>query len=378
MNMIPDGCPPMKKTDLLYAIGLTIIPGIGHITAKKLISYCGNAEAVFREKKRSLMRIPGIGEIMAGSIAGQKVLSLAEKELGFIERFQIRTLYFEDEDYPSRLKQCIDGPVILFVKGNALPERARIVSVVGSRSATAYGKEVCRKLIESLRDDGILIISGLAYGIDTAAHKAALENGLDTFGVLAHGLDRIYPSANKKLAGKMIRQGGLITDFISGTNPDRENFPSRNRIVAGLADAVIVIEAAERGGALITADLANSYNREVFAVPGRWNDPFSAGCNILIRENKAALIQNPEDLRFMMGWSDDKKPKLQVPQQLFVTLSPEEDLVYKILQENGDCGIDLLRLSSGLPNGKIANALLNLELQSLILALPGKQYRTKR
>lgn len=378
MNMISDGCSPMKKTELIYVIGLTIIPGIGHITAKKLISYCGSAQAVFREKKGNLLRIPGIGEIMAKSIVGQKVLHAAEKELGFIDRFRIRPLYFEEEDYPARLKQCIDGPLLLFVKGNTIPEGTKIISIVGSRNATAYGKGVCRKLVESLRDDRAIIISGLAYGIDTAAHKAALENGLDTFGVLAHGLDRIYPAANKKLAGKMIRQGGLITDFISGTNPDRENFPSRNRIVAGLADAIIVIEAAERGGALITADLANSYNREVFAVPGRWSDPFSAGCNILIRENKAALIQNPEDLRFMMGWSDDKKPKTQVPQQLFVQLSPDEDLVYKILQENGDCGIDLLRLSSGLANGKIANALLNLELQSLILALPGKQYRVKR
>ncbi len=176
----------------------------------------------------------------------------------------------------------------------------------------------------------------------------------------------------------MIRQGGLITDFISGTNPDRENFPSRNRVIAGLADAVLVVEAAERGGALITADLANSYNREVFAIPGRWNDSYSAGCNALIRDNRAALVQTPEDLKFMMAWQEDKKKKIIQPQQLFVSLLPDEEIVVRILQENGECGIDLLRMASGLSNGKIANALLNLELQSLIIALPGKQYRLKR
>lgn len=362
----------------MYAIGLTIIPGIGQITAKKLISYCGSVQAVFKEKNTNLRRIPGIGDVLANSISKQNVLHQAEKELAFIERYQIQTLYFQEDKYPNRLKQCIDAPVVLFVKGNSLPEGPRILSVVGSRNATSYGKEVCRKLLESLRDDNVIIISGLAYGIDTCAHKASLDNGLVTFGVLAHGLDRIYPSANKKMAEKMIRQGGLITDFISGTNPDRENFPSRNRVIAGLADAVLVVEAAERGGALITADLANSYNREVFAIPGRWNDSYSAGCNTLIRDNRAALVQNPEDLKFMMAWQEEKKKKTIQPQQLFVSLLPDEEILVRILQENGECGIDLLRMASGLSNGKIANALLNLELQSLIIALPGKQYRLKR
>lgn len=367
----------MEKSELIYAIGLTIIPGIGHITAKKLISYCGSVEAVFKEKNKNLRRIPGIGDVLANSILKQNVLGQAEKELAFIERYQIKALYFLDNDYPYRLKQCIDGPLVVFFKGNTLPDSQRVLSVVGSRNATAYGKEVCRNLMESLRDEGVLIVSGLAYGIDTCAHKAALDNGMNTIGVLAHGLDRIYPAANKKLAEKMLKQGGLMTDFVSGTNPDRENFPSRNRIIAGLTDAVLVVEAAESGGALITADLANSYNREVFAIPGRWTDTYSEGCNALIRDNRAALIQCSEDLKFMMAWNESRKKPSVKQQQLFVALLPDEEIIVRILKENGECGIDLLSMASGLSSGKVANALLNLEFQSIVLALPGKQYRLK-
>jgi DNA processing protein len=368
----------MDQEQLIYTIGLTIIPGIGHITAKKLISFCGSAEAVFREKKRNLLRIPGIGAVLSEYITTQNVLQVAERELGFIDRFRIGCKYFQDEDYPYRLKQCIDSPVLLYYKGNADLNTEKVLSIVGTRSATGYGRAVCEELIRDLADTGVLIVSGLAYGIDTCSHKEALAKGLKTIGVLAHGLDRIYPGQNKRLAEKMLRQGGLLTDFISGTKPDRENFPSRNRIIAGLSDATIVVEAAVSGGALITADIANSYNRDVYAVPGRWNDELSAGCNSLIRTNRAALIQSATDLKFMLGWEKDAAAKAPKQTELFVNLSPDEEVIVRILRENGVCGIDLLVMVSGLGSGKVATALLNLEMQTIIKGLPGKRYMFNR
>ncbi|MCX6272445.1 MAG: DNA-processing protein DprA [Bacteroidetes bacterium] len=359
---------------MLYRIAITMLPGIGDITAKKLIHFCGSAQAVFQEKRDHLLKIPGIGTYMANALSQKDVLRDAEKELNFVLKNKIRIFYFEAEDYPYRLKQCVDSPVILYYKGNADLNSQFIVAVVGTRKVTAYGLKACSTLIEGISIVKPQIISGLAYGVDTIAHKKALEFGLQTVGVLAHGLDRVYPPPNVQLARKMVTEGALVTDFRSGTNPDRENFPKRNRIIAGLSDAVVVVEAASEGGALITADLANSYNREVFAVPGRWGDTYSDGCNALVKTNRSALIQSPQDLLEMMNWlkNTPKQPLRQ--HELLITLAPDEELLVRILQENGETGIDLLCLSSNLSVNKVASTLLQLELRGIVKALPGKRY----
>ena len=360
---------------LIYQIGITLIPGIGDINGKKLISYCGGAEAVFKESKRNLMKIPGIGNATVQSILSQKVLERAEKEIEFIEKYNIKPLFFTDKLYPQRLKHCEDGPMMLYYTGNADLNTNYIVGIVGTRRATEYGKEMCNKIVEGLADLNVLVVSGLAYGIDTNAHKASLSNNLKTVGVLAHGLDRIYPGANRQLAETMVENGGLLTDFKSHTNPDRENFPKRNRIIAGMIDALIVIESAAKGGALITANIANSYNRDVFAIPGKINDKYSQGCNFLIKTNKAALAQSAADIKYIMGWEISAE-KISKQKKLFIELSEDEEKVMKLLIENGETGIDLIVHKSNLTNSKVASILLNLEFEGLVKSLPGKTYKT--
>lgn len=371
---------PENTTDqLLYRIALTLLPGVGIANARKLLSLTGSAEAIFTEKKAALQKITGLKEQALNSIVNHKEhLARAEKECKFIERNSIRTYFFTDTDYPVRLKQCTDCPIILYSKGNADLDSMYIVSIVGTRKATDYGKEVCHTLISGLSSLGVLIVSGLAYGIDTSAHRNALDAGLPTVGVLAHGLDRIYPDVNIPLAQRMLEQGGLVTEFMSDTNPDRENFPMRNRIIAGLSDATIVVEAGPKGGALITADIANSYNRDVFAVPGRVSDVYSTGCTNLIKTNRAALVEKPEDILYLMGWEKDQKKKEPVQQKLFIQLEPDQEAIYGILQEYGECGIDKLCIESKLNAGKVATALLNLEFEGLVKSLPGKMYRLQK
>jgi len=359
---------------LLYQIGITLIPGIGDVNGKKLISYCGSAEAVFREKKKTLLKIPGIGTSTVNSILSQKVLERAEEEIRFIERFKITPYYFLDKEYPNRLKHCIDSPILLYFMGNANLNAERVVSIVGTRRASEYGKEKCLKIIEGLADLNVLVISGLAYGIDTQAHKGAIKYNLQTIGVLGHGLDRIYPSANKSLAEKMIKNGGLLTDFISKTNPDRENFPKRNRIVAGISDALIVIESAMKGGALITANIANSYNRDVFAIPGKLGDKYSEGCNFLIKTNKAALLQSANDIKYIMQWDVPDK-KISKQRKLLIELTPDEELIVKIIRDKKEVSLDYIVNESKLTNSKIAAILLNLEFEGVVKCLPGKIYK---
>ncbi|HOY30696.1 MAG TPA: DNA-processing protein DprA [Bacteroidales bacterium] len=361
---------------LLFQIAVTLIPGIGDITGKKLIAYCGDVEAVFKEKKQHLMRIPGIRETLAGSIISHRndALRRAEKEISFIEKYKIGSFFFTDDLYPHRLKNCVDSPMMLYHKGNTELNKSKIVSIVGTRSATEYGKECCKSIVEGLAESDVLIVSGLAHGIDACAHREALKNGLPTLGVLAHGLDRIYPAVHRNLAQKMIDKGGLITDYISETNPDRENFPKRNRIIAGLSDATIIIEAAKKGGALITADIANSYNRDVFAVPGKITDTFSEGCNHFIKTNKAALIQSAADIKYLMGWDTKKQKDTVVQRKLFVNLSPEEDAIVKLLEKNIQLSIDTICLELQTTTSHVAAALLNLEFEGIVKTLPGKMY----
>jgi len=358
---------------LLYQLAISLIPGVGDVNGKKLISYCGSAEAVFKEKRKNLMKIPGMGISTVNAIIGQQVLNRAEEEIRFIENNRIQTLYFLDDNYPARLKHCMDGPIILYHKGNTRFNTKHVLSIVGTRRATNYGKGVCEKMIQGLSDLDILVVSGLAYGIDTQAHRMAVERNIPTVGILAHGLDRIYPYANKKLAEKMVDNGGLLTDFMSYTNPDRENFPKRNRIVAGISDATLVIESAKRGGALITANIANSYSRDVFAVPGKVNDRYSEGCNYLVKTNKAALVQSADDIKYFMQWEKRKSVGSQV--KLFRELSVEEDLILNMLKDKGESSIDYLVLTTKLSNSKIAAVLLTLEFDGLVISLPGKIFK---
>jgi len=359
---------------LLYQIGLTLIPGVGDVLGKKLVTLFGSAEAIFREPRRHLKKMERVGELLAQAAGNKDILLRAEKEVRFIDKYNILPLFFTDKRYPVRLKQCFDSPVILFYKGNAELNHGHVIGVVGTRNATGYGKIITHKLVEGLMDRQIMVISGLAYGIDSCAHRSALELGMDTIAVLGHGLDRIYPVQNKILAEKIINRGGLLTEFLSESMPDREHFPKRNRIIAGLCDAVIVVEAAQKGGALITADIANSYNRDVFAVPGRIGDVYSEGTNYLIRTNRAALVQKAEDIEYLMGWRQDKNISPCRQPKLFIELTPEEEKIVNLLNERGSLAIDDISLQTEIPVSKTSSSLLNLEFEGKIKCLPGKVY----
>jgi len=364
----------MIHPGLLYQIGLTLIPGVGDVLGKKLVSIFGSAEAIFREPGRHLKKMARVGELLTHAVRHKEILLRAEKEVRFIEHYKIIPLFFTDKSYPQRLKQCYDSPVILFYKGSAGLNSKYVIGLVGTRNPTDYGKITTYKLVEGLAGRQIMVVSGLAYGIDSCAHRSALELGLETVGVLGHGLDLIYPMQNKTLAEKMINHGGLLTEFLSETKPDRENFPRRNRIIAGLCDAVVVVEAAQKGGALITADIANTYNRDVFAVPGRIGDPFSEGTNYMIRTNRAALVQSAEDIEYMMGWKLDETISPCRQPKLFIELTPEEEKIVTLLNEKGSLAIDEISLQTEIPVSKTSSSLLNLEFEGKIKCLPGKVY----
>jgi DNA processing protein len=362
-------------SDLLYQIGITLIPGVGDVNAKKIIAYCGGVEAVFKEKKAALLKIPGVGQTIAEAITKSNVLGKAEKEIKFIEKHNITTFFFLDKGYPERLKHCDDSPVMLYYKGNADMNVNKVIGIVGTRNATEYGKKICHEIVEGLAPHEVLIISGLAYGIDVLAHRAALEFGLNTIGVLGHSFSRLYPATHKPTAEKMINRGGLLTDFRSDATFLPENFPKRNRIVAGLCDAIVVIEAAKEGGALITADIANSYNRDVFAIPGRVGDHYSEGCNKLIKTNKAALIASANDIIYQLGWETKKEKKAaNVQKQLFVELTEDEMKIVDLLRE-GSMSVDMISIKTNLQASKAAAVLLNLEFSGIIKCLPGKIYQ---
>ena len=361
--------------DLLYQVALTLVPHIGDVHAKTLINLYGNAADVFKAKKKDLENIEGIGTIRAKSIKQFTDLSRAEEEIKFIEKFKITPLFITANGYPKRLLNCYDSPAMLYYRGNADLNASRIISIVGTRNHGEYGRAVTEKIIEDLREENILVVSGLAFGIDTIAHKAVLKHNLKTVGVLAHGLDRIYPPQNKTLAKQMTVQGGLLTDFISNTNPDKQNFPKRNRIVAGICDALVVTESGKKGGSLITAELANGYNKDVFAIPGRTTDTKSEGCNYLIKNNKAALINSAADLLENMGWAEQKRTAQKKQRELFIELSADEKIMVAILQQQESIQIDELYFKSGLSSSAVAAALLMLEMQCIVLSLPGKVYK---
>jgi DNA processing protein len=360
--------------DLLHQIALTLVPNIGDVRAKALLETFGDAESIFKTSKKNLENIEGIGSIAANSIKHFADFKICEDEIKFIEKSKITPLFITDKNYPQRLLNCYDSPTLLYYKGNANLNTTKIISIVGTRSNSDYGKNVCDKIIEDLAEQNVLIISGLAFGIDTIAHKASLKNNLKTVGVMAHGLDKVYPAQNKTLAVDMLSQGGILTDFMSGTNPDRQNFPLRNRIVAGICDALLVIESSAKGGSLITAELANSYNKDVFAIPGRVNDSRSEGCNYLIKNNKALLITSADDLLHIMNWKEAPK-KVKQQRELFIELTPDEKIITDILKERENIQIDELYFKSGLSSSAVAQALLMLEMQGVVASLPGKVFK---
>ncbi|MFA9187234.1 DNA-processing protein DprA [Flavobacterium sp. FBOR7N2.3] len=363
----------MTTSDLFYILALQRVEGVGDIMAKKLISHCGSAEAVFKTKTNQLAAIDGVGSILLKNLKDQSIFDKANKELEFIQANKINVSYFQDENYPDKLKHCFDAPVLLFTSGNIDLKNRKIISIVGTRQITSYGTEFCKKLIEDIVPLDPIIVSGFAYGVDIVAHQLAMENNLQTIGVLAHGLNQIYPKNHKKYMAKMEQNGGFMTEFWSSTNPDKENFVKRNRIVAGIAEATIVIESADRGGSLITANMANDYNRDVFAVPGRTTDKYSAGCNNLIKTQKANVLTSAADLIYMLNW-DIKEETKGVQKQLFVTLDSDEQKIYDYLLKTGKELMDIIALECEFPIYRISALLLNMELKGVIRPLPGKLF----
>jgi DNA processing protein len=359
---------------LLYDVAVGMLPGIGSMLTRQLVSYCGSSENIFRQTKGKLKKIPGIGEVLAGAIINQNILKDAEAELRLAEKTGTKLLFYTNKNYPERLRQIADAPTLLYYYGNADLNPPKAIGIVGTRKATDYGRDMVEKIIEGLAPFSPLIISGLAYGIDIAAHKASLANNQKTIGVMASGIDIIYPSVHRDTAKKMVNMGGLITENRFGAKPDAPKFPARNRIIAGMCDALIVVEAAEKGGALITADIASSYDREVFAVPGRLGDKYSEGCNMLIRDHKAHILTSASDLIKMMNWEQESRKPTQVKADLS-DLDPEEIQVVNLLLGRDGVLLDDLSWKSRISVSKLAALLLNLEFRGLVKSLPGKKYK---
>lgn len=367
----------MDTDERICCIALTRCPGIGHIGAKRLIDGLGSAAEAFRRRTELPRLLPGIHPSVVAALDCPDAFRKAEAEIEFVERNRLRCLTLRDEAYPSRLRECEDAPAVLFFKGNADLNRLHILSIVGTRQATDYGRQFCNDFLHGLAAlcPDVLVVSGLAYGIDIHAHLAALANGLSTVAILAHGLDRIYPYAHRKTAADMLAQGGLLTEFPAGTPPDRHNFVSRNRIVAGMSDATVVVESGCKGGSLITAELAEGYHRDCFAVPGRTTDTMSAGCNRLIRENKAALVQHAEDFLQAMGWQKAAPQQRNVQRELFPELTPEETQVAQVLRREGETHINTLVVATNIPVNRMSALLFEMEMKGVVKALVGGAYR---
>ena len=364
----------MTQENLMYALALQNVSKIGDITAKKLINHCGSPKAVFKEKKERLLKIDGIGTIVLSDLFSKEHFIQAEKEVEFINNNNINFSYYQDKTYPEKLKHCIDGPILLFQRGNINLKNKHIISIVGTRKNTSYGKSFCEKLIEELKIYNPIIVSGFAYGTDITAQKLAVKNNLQTIGCLAHGLNQIYPKTHAKYVKQVEENGGFLTDFWSTDSFDRNNFLKRNRIIAGISEATIVIESAEKGGSLVTADIAFSYNRDVFAVPGRTSDTYSVGCNNLIKQQRAHVLSNPLDVPYILGWELEDKTQKTVQKKLFIELDETEKVIYNYLKENDKQLLDVIAVNCNIPTFKAASTLLNMELKGVVRPLPGKLF----
>lgn len=363
----------MNSEKLLAILRLQATKNVGDILAKKLITTTGSVEQVFLEKKNSLHKINGIGAHVTQHLFDENNLKRAEEELTYIQQNNISFSYFLDEDYPQQLKHCIDAPILLFKDGNINLNNNKIISIVGTRKMSSYGRDFCNELIEDLKDYNPIIVSGFAYGVDICAHKAAIKNNLQTIAVLAHGLDEIYPKTHKKYIHQVNKNGGLITEFWHDEQPMRENFLKRNRIVAGLSKATIIIESAEKGGSLVTSDIANSYNRDVFALSGRATDVYSKGCNNLIKNNQAHLLTSAQDIITMLNW-DLRQTAIPKQKELFVELNSIEQKIHDYLQQNGKQLLDVIALDCNLPTYQLSSILVQMELKGVIKPLPGKMF----
>lgn len=360
-------------TTLLHQMALSQVPGIGPVLAKNLIAYCGGAEGVFHESEAKLIKIPGIGLHAAREINSFSNFDELHKEFEFMEKNDVQATFFTDTLYPYRLKQIPDAPILIYHKGCVDLNAKKAIAVIGTRKCSDHSKAYVNTLLDGLLEFNPLIISGLAYGVDAVAHRSALKLGLDTVGVLGHGLDRVYPGQHTSLANRMVEQGGLLTEFKSHTNPDRENFPKRNRIVAGLSDAVLVVETPEKGGSMITANLAFGYDREVMALPGRAGEASFGGCNSLIKTNRAHLVETADDIATILNWDLERKDKpAQIKMPL--NLSSEEQTIFDALKGKGQLHIDLLCQTTQISASKLAIRLLELEFQNVVRSLPGKRY----
>ncbi|MDR2690732.1 MAG: DNA-processing protein DprA [Dysgonamonadaceae bacterium] len=368
----------MSGQNLLYQIGITLVKGIGNITAKQIIDHLDDVSLVFTEQKRLLERVPGLSRRIIAEIRRPEVLKRAEQEVRFIEKNKIMPLFITSPAYPKRLRECADSPVMLYYRGNADLNAAKVISVVGTKNASAYGRDMTEQLVRGVKEKfpDTLVISGLAYGIDICAHRAALQENVATVGVLAHGLDRIYPHVHRSTAVEMLNKGGLLTDFMSETNPDRQNFVKRNRIIAGIADCTIVVESAEKSGALITAGIADSYNRDLFAYPGKAEDRYSAGCNSLIKYRKAALVTSAQDVFREMNWDAETQSAARpaVQRSLFTDLNTEEKTVFDLLSKAKNLQMNSLAIELNWPVGQLSGVLFELEMKGIIRCKPGGVY----
>lgn len=359
---------------LLHLLALTLVPQIGPVQARLLLNHFP-PEEIFRAKRRELQSIEGIGTERANAILGFRDFERAEKEIRYIEKRKIKPLAYNDPNYPQRLLHCYDPPVLLYYAGSANLNNPRMLAIIGTRQPSEYGRTWTERIVDELQGRSITIISGLAMGVDAIAHHAALKHHLPTIGVLAHGLDRIYPYHHRKLAEQMELSGGLLTEFIHGTEPDRYHFPARNRIVAGITDATLVIESGEKGGSLITASLANQYNRDVFALPGRLTDERSTGCLQLIQHHQAEIFTSTHQMLEHLGWSDDRPNKKIVHPSLFPELSSTEKQILACIQKEA-LHQDQIGWTLHLPASSLNSLLLQLEMKGLVVSLPGKKFRS--
>jgi DNA processing protein len=364
----------LKEEKLLAVLRLQKSKAIGDILAKKLIVNIGDVQQIFKEKPSTLERINGIGSYVVKHLFDAENLRLAENELTYIKQNKVAYTYFLEDDYPKHLQNCIDSPILIFKDGNINLNNDKIISIVGTRNMSSYGRDFCNKLIEDLAVYNPLIVSGFAYGVDICAHKAAIKNNLQTIAVLAHGLDQIYPKVHKKYIHQVNENGGFLTEFWHEETPLRENFLKRNRIVAGISKATIIVESAVKGGSLVTADIADSYDKDVFALPGRATDTYSKGCNNLIKNNKATLLTSSEDIIKMLNWDLNVKPKITVQKQLFIELNQTEQTIYDYLQKDGKQSLDIIALDCNIPLYQLSSILLQMELKGITKPLPGKMF----
>jgi DNA processing protein len=363
----------LKEEKLLAILRLQKCKAIGDILAKKLIVNVGDVQQIFKEKAATIQKINGIGSYVLKHLFDSKNIELATQELAYIKNNNIGYSYFLEDTHPIHLKHCIDAPILFFKDGNINFNNNKIISIVGTRNMSSYGRDFCNKLIDEIAQYNPIIVSGFAYGVDICAHKAAVKNKLQTIAVLAHGFEQIYPKVHKKYINQVNENGGFLTEFWHEEQPLRENFLRRNRIVAGISTATVIIESAEKGGSLVTADIANSYNKDVFALPGRASDIFSKGCNNLIKNNQAHLLTAPSDIVKMLNWDIEKASK-PIQQQLFLELNENEQKIVAFLHEKGQQLFDIISIETNIPVYQLSSILLQMELKGILKPLPGKMF----